>query len=195
MCTCLDQFIGSPPNCRPECTVNSDCPSTRACINQKCKDPCAGACGLQTICQVYQHSAMCSCREGYTGNPFQSCYIKEKIEAVPVVYDKCNPSPCGSNADCNDGQCTCKCNPYMSCRPECTHNSDCSQNLACSNNKCVNPCINLCGQNAVCEVYNHIPMCSCPSNTTGNAFFSCNAVLGKLFFLIKFISIFVIREL
>lgn len=93
------------------------------------------------------------------------------------MYDKCNPSPCGANADCNDGVCKCKNNfignPYMSCRPECTHNSDCAPNLACYNNKCYNPCTNLCGENASCDVYNHIPMCSCPPNSIGNAFFKC----------------------
>lgn len=78
-CSCMENYIGSPPNCRAECTVNSDCPSNKACINQKCRDPCPGSCGLQTECHVHQHAAICSCREGYTGNPFQSCYINEKI--------------------------------------------------------------------------------------------------------------------
>lgn len=118
-------------------------------------------------------------------------------EPVPNTYDKCNPSPCGANADCNDGQCTCKPNyfgnPYLSCRPECTTNSDCALNLACSNNKCINPCTNLCGQGALCEVYNHIPMCSCPSNTTGNAFFSCSAITGKYHFTLKLLSFLLIR--
>lgn len=79
ICTCMENYFGSPPNCRAECTVNSDCSSNTACINQRCRDPCPGSCGLQTECQVFQHSAICSCREGYTGNPFQSCYIKEQI--------------------------------------------------------------------------------------------------------------------
>lgn len=78
-CTCMDNYIGSPPNCRTECTINSDCASNRACINQKCRDPCPGSCGLQTECHVYQHAAVCSCREGFTGNPFQSCYLQENI--------------------------------------------------------------------------------------------------------------------
>lgn len=98
-------------------------------------------------------------------------------ESIPNVYDNCNPSPCGANTDCNNGICSCKKgyfgNPYLSCRPECTHNSDCALSLACVNNKCINPCVNLCGRNATCEVSNHIPICSCPLNTIGNAFFSC----------------------
>lgn len=79
MCTCIENFIGFPPNCRPECIVNSDCPFDKSCINHKCKDPCIGSCGLNTICQVFQHSAICSCVEGYTGNPFENCHFTEII--------------------------------------------------------------------------------------------------------------------
>lgn len=46
VCTCLPGYIGSPPTCRPECTVNSDCPSNEACVNDKCKNPCDGTCGV-----------------------------------------------------------------------------------------------------------------------------------------------------
>lgn len=40
-------------------------------------------------------------------------------------------------------------------------------------NKCKDPCPGTCGQNAQCDVVNHIPMCSCPSGFTGNAFVTC----------------------
>lgn len=79
MCTCMDTFVGNPPNCRPECTINSDCPMNKACINHKCQDPCVGSCGLQTICHAHQHAAVCSCIEGYTGNPFDSCHVVQAI--------------------------------------------------------------------------------------------------------------------
>lgn len=36
-CSCLQGYIGLPPACRPECTINTECPSELACINQKCK--------------------------------------------------------------------------------------------------------------------------------------------------------------
>jgi len=32
-CNCMPEMIGSPPNCRPECVINSDCPSDKACIS------------------------------------------------------------------------------------------------------------------------------------------------------------------
>ena len=66
--------MGAPPSCRPECVVSGECPLTRACVNQKCTDPCLGACGLQARCEVINHSPICSCREGQTGDPFRSCF-------------------------------------------------------------------------------------------------------------------------
>ena len=74
MCTCLNNYIGLPPNCRPECLIDSDCPSDKACINEKCKDPCLGSCGLQALCSAINHIAICTCFEGFTGDPFSYCY-------------------------------------------------------------------------------------------------------------------------
>lgn len=45
VCSCVRGYIGSPPSCRPECVINSECPLNEACINQKCVDPCPGSCG------------------------------------------------------------------------------------------------------------------------------------------------------
>lgn len=45
VCSCIQGYIGSPPSCRPECVINSECPLNEACINQKCIDPCPGSCG------------------------------------------------------------------------------------------------------------------------------------------------------
>lgn len=76
-CTCLSDYTGDPyVGCRPECVQNSDCVHTRACINNKCQDPCVGACGLNAQCQVYNHQPSCSCFSGYTGNPLTSCHLQ-----------------------------------------------------------------------------------------------------------------------
>ena len=67
---------------------------------------------------------------------------------------------CAANAMCKDGQCYCieeyRGNPYISCQPECILNSDCDKNKACKSHKCYNPCSNSCGNNAICDVINHI---------------------------------------
>lgn len=78
-CSCLLNYIGSPPNCRPECVINSECPSNKACIREKCLDPCPGSCGLNALCNVVNHVPICSCLPRYTGDPFSNC-IPEIIE-------------------------------------------------------------------------------------------------------------------
>lgn len=75
-CSCLPSYIGIPPNCRPECVINSECSSQLACINQKCQDPCPGSCGSNANCHVLNHVPICTCQEGYTGDPFTQCTIK-----------------------------------------------------------------------------------------------------------------------
>lgn len=72
-CSCLPEFIGAPPNCRPECVSNSECPSHLACINYKCKDPCPNSCGVNTDCRVNSHVPSCNCVDGYVGDPFVQC--------------------------------------------------------------------------------------------------------------------------
>lgn len=92
----------------------------------------------------------------------------------------CYPDPCGANAQCNEGVCTClpeyKGDPYTGCRPECVLNSDCPRDKACIRNKCVDPCPGTCGQNAECTVINHIPTCSCLPSYTGNSFVVCSPI-------------------
>jgi hypothetical protein len=78
-CGCLPNMIGSAPNCRPECLVSSDCPSQSACINQKCVDPCPGTCATNANCRVINHSPICNCASGYTGDGFKDC------RPMPVV--------------------------------------------------------------------------------------------------------------
>ena len=74
VCSCLPNYIGTPPGCRPECVGSSECSLDKACINQKCSDPCPGVCGTNAKCNVNNHSPICSCQSGYTGDPFSRCY-------------------------------------------------------------------------------------------------------------------------
>lgn len=74
-CSCIENYVGSPPNCRPECTINPECPSALACINQKCRDPCPGSCGSNAVCRVINHNPVCSCNPGFSGDPFRGCLL------------------------------------------------------------------------------------------------------------------------
>ena len=76
-CQCIPEYFGDPyVACRPECVVNSDCPSNKACQRNKCIDPCPGTCGINARCQVKNHLATCTCFEGYIGDPFTACRQK-----------------------------------------------------------------------------------------------------------------------
>lgn len=78
VCSCLPNFFGSPPNCRPECVVDSECDFSKNCVNMRCKDPCPGTCGVNARCQVVNHSPICSCNVGFTGDPFVRCVYEER---------------------------------------------------------------------------------------------------------------------
>lgn len=78
VCSCISGFVGAPPTCRPECVISSDCPKNEACTNQKCRDPCPGSCGRNTICNVINHNPVCVCRPGMTGDPFINCFPPRK---------------------------------------------------------------------------------------------------------------------
>jgi len=102
--------------------------------------------------------------------------------APPTTPSKpCSPSPCGINAYCHERFDTaiCECipdyrgNPYQGCQPECLVNVDCPKSQACIKNKCQDPCPGTCGVGAICTVSNHVPICSCPLPTIGDAFTLC----------------------
>lgn len=116
------------------------------------------------------------------------------VVIVPELKDPCLPSPCGSNAVCEDrngaGACICAPgyfgDPYIGCRPECVLNTDCPWDKSCQNNKCRNPCSGACGSNAECRVAHHSPYCTCIYGYTGNPLVACHILVHvppcKLFF-------------
>lgn len=89
VCSCVRNYIGRAPNCRPECTQNPDCRGDRACINERCVDPCRGACGMQTTCTVTNHQPNCRCVEGYEGDPFALCSPKLRKNAFRSSSSHC----------------------------------------------------------------------------------------------------------
>jgi hypothetical protein len=184
-CSCLPNYHGAPPACKPECIVSSECPQTRACINQKCADPCPGICGNNARCTVINHNPICSCPPGQQGDPFVNCFaaIDTEEPRVPTPTNPCVPSPCGPNSICQvkKNRPVCSCSPNFSgsppyCRPECVISQECPKNKACVKERCVNPCVDACGQNAKCDVVNHTPFCSCLQGYEGDAFVGCSRI-------------------
>lgn len=90
VCSCLPNYIGSPPGCHPECVTSSECPRDNACVNQKCEDPCINACGTNAECRVINHSPICQCKLRYTGDPFTRCNpIPRKFSQNCLFIDLC----------------------------------------------------------------------------------------------------------
>lgn len=86
-CSCLPEYLGDPyGGCRPECVTNTDCPRDRACLNNKCKDPCPGTCGLFAQCFVTNHAPLCECLPGYTGNALSSCHPIPEIRKLLKLF-------------------------------------------------------------------------------------------------------------
>lgn len=77
VCSCSGGMLGAPPNCRPECVIHQDCPSNRACLAQKCQDPCSGSCGFNAKCLAQNHQPICTCIDGYEGDPYASCTLRQ----------------------------------------------------------------------------------------------------------------------
>lgn len=98
MCSCLGGYIGSPPTCRPECSIDSDCSPNRACSNQKCRDPCPGACGENAQCHTISHRPHCNCPPGFTGNAFSRCYVQQCKTGLCTLITICHYIFCHSSS-------------------------------------------------------------------------------------------------
>lgn len=180
ICSCLPEFHGDPySGCRPECILNSECPRDKACLRNKCVNPCPGTCGSNAICNVNNHIPICTCPPGTEGNAFIQCRQVQPIS----VSNPCSPSPCGPNSQCKqiNDRAVCSCvsgfvGTPPTCHPECVVNSDCPSDQTCSNQRCGDPCPGACGINAKCTAVNHSPICSCSPRFTGNPFVHCHAI-------------------
>lgn len=89
VCSCLENYVGRPPTCRPECMINAECPGNLACLGERCSDPCPGSCGFHANCAVVKHIPVCICDHGYTGDPFSGCSsipCKSDINVFKSIY-------------------------------------------------------------------------------------------------------------
>lgn len=156
------------------CLKNEDCPTDKACnrLDYTCYDVCLDACGENAICLAENHRYNCKCPPGYRPQPV--------ADIACGVIDLCDPNPCHSSARCSPSGGTHKCqcptgmvgDPYTTgCHPKgmCPNgNDDCQLDSVCLNGRCASPCDGACGSNAICNVVNRKPICTCPTNFQPN---------------------------
>ncbi len=61
-----------------ECDHDPECPNNRACIDNRCLDPCQdpqySSCGSGAECHTSLHRPICQCLVGWAGNPHEQCF-------------------------------------------------------------------------------------------------------------------------
>src|SRR5690349_11869829 len=60
------------------CSKNADCEDKMQCLLGVCYDPCTSGCGESALCSVDNHNILCSCPQGFSGNPDIKCTIDIK---------------------------------------------------------------------------------------------------------------------
>lgn len=101
--------------CLIGCRTHSDCPASLSCTNGQCEDPCSAhgsPCGINALCRVSNHRAVCLCPEGYQGEPSQECYQLE----------------CHHDDDCEPNK---RCSEYGVCTNPCLQHNVCGFNAQC----------------------------------------------------------------
>ncbi|OTF84222.1 hypothetical protein BLA29_008012, partial [Euroglyphus maynei] len=165
ICTCIPDFTGDPriscervlppPECFSDvecptehicknqhgCRSTLNCPKDKTCVQEKCINPCkqSGACGRNAICLASSHVAVCSCPNGFIGDPNVEC--------------KEIPPECRSDDDCGMERICLK----QKCIVGCRMHGNCPMDKACVNGLCQSPCSigGMCGVNTICRAERH----------------------------------------
>ena len=80
VCSCPPGYRPDPDphiRCKQyECLTDPECPTTLACQNEKCADPCK--CARNADCSARNHRGICTCQPGYTGDPYGVACVPSK---------------------------------------------------------------------------------------------------------------------
>lgn len=188
-------------SCVPGCRSDQGCPTHLSCFDQQCIDPCADAraCGTNAVCEVINHTKICSCPIGLLGDAevsckslITTCSSNADCTSTQLCYGgscqkKCrNDQNCLNDERCMRGICRTVCNvdsvcpqgqicENRICQIGCRNDLNCAPDQTCINKMCKNPCDSpgQCGQCAGCLVVNHGVQCSCPNGFVGDGLTGC----------------------
>lgn len=89
-CECPPGFVGNP---NVACIVlgcrsNSDCPGEKACVSEKCVNPCevGNLCAVPAECTVYRHKVQCTCPPGFVADAGTGCE-KSTFHVVHLCFN------------------------------------------------------------------------------------------------------------
>ena len=183
VCSCPPGYRPDPDpyiRCKQyECLTDPECPSTLACQNEKCVDPCK--CARNADCSARNHRGVCTCQPGFTGDPYGVACTPSKISSF-LIFNKTRYRFVHRSNQC-----------YILTVPEpvvedlgCKMDRECPSKQACiiTNNRgeCKNPCTTFqpCVQNAECKVYDSLPLrtmtCTCIEGFTGKGDELCQKI-------------------
>lgn len=193
--TCVSAVIEEPSHIIG-CTADDTCPQEQACRNGHCERVVCD-CSPNSDCRIVNRKPVCTCREGYAGDPTVACYkigcsIDEECPGTHACFNGqckpvCNPLSCVSGAVCLGIQHkpVCECppgtrgSPASGCRAAgCSSIDDCPSEMACFNGICKNPCslANVCDPSQECKPFNHTVECVCPPGFEGTPGVACTKV-------------------
>ena len=71
------------------CESDQECPDYNACQNRKCINPCAedDPCAPSANCKVIGHQPVCTCPDGYIGDPRTECKLRKLLR---LPYENTN---------------------------------------------------------------------------------------------------------
>ncbi|XP_064459913.1 uncharacterized protein LOC135370150 isoform X1 [Ornithodoros turicata] len=166
--TCSGCIIGEAcvkDFCMASCSGDSECPAGELCIHGYCQSGCRS----DSDCHVHQLCSLnhCSCKPGF-----------QPVDDGCQDINECLNNPCHPTGICENtvGSFLCRCpegfigEGFSGCSNpgECPRGDvDCPPNAACDQNgitRCINPCEQSCGPNAICKVVNHKRQCQCPKS-------------------------------
>ena len=94
LCYCLVVCILVPKVVEPFCTIDSQCDSQLACINEDCVNPCTAIdpCAEFAICKVHDtlplRTMSCTCQPGFTGNGYVQCSKIGMRHFILIIVEK-----------------------------------------------------------------------------------------------------------
>lgn len=115
VCECKPGYVGNPKvGCEViGCRSDSECPTDKACINQKCESPCdqVTICERDEVCRVYSHKPQCSCPPGTVSQADGSCRAFDELCK--------SDNDCPSQLACINSQCINPCTATEPCGGKC----------------------------------------------------------------------------